>query len=162
MTDRSPRSDAAELRALIERVALEAGAGAVRIAGLRRSRDPGAYGGVVRTRGSRATWEFGGEYAGKAADPSAVLASARSVVCVAVPYAFAEPPANGELRGRVSNYAWSPDYHPRVRAMLQRIADAVDAAAGANVTAIAATPRRWPNVPSPQAPASAGSASIPT
>jgi len=137
MTDRSPRSDAATLRALIERVALDAGAGAVRIApafadAATRERMEASF-----ARGDLATWGFGGEYAGKAADPRAVLDAARSVICIAVPYAVPEPPANGELRGRVSNYAWSPDYHPRVRAMLQTIADAIDHAAGASVTAIA-------------------------
>jgi len=137
MTDRSPRSEAAALRALIERVALAAGAGAVRIAPAfadvaTRERMTASF-----ARGDLATWGFGPDYAGQAADPRAVLASARSVVCVAVPYALPEPRANGELRGRVSNYAWSTDYHPRVRAMLQTIADAIDAAAGANVTAIA-------------------------
>jgi len=137
MTDRSPRSEAASLRAAIERVALAAGAGAVRIApafvdAATRDRMAASF-----ARGDLATWGFDVGYAAQAADPRAVLASARSVVCVAVPYALPEPRADGELRGRVSNYAWSPDYHPRVRAMLQTIADAIDAAAGANVTAIA-------------------------
>ncbi|HEY8320720.1 MAG TPA: tRNA epoxyqueuosine(34) reductase QueG [Candidatus Baltobacteraceae bacterium] len=137
MTDRSPRSEAASLRATIERVALAAGAGAVRIApafadAATRDRMAASF-----ARGDLATWGFDVDYAAQAADPRTVLASARSVVCVAVPYALPEPRADGALRGRVSNYAWSPDYHPRIRAVLQAIADAIDAAAGANVTAIA-------------------------
>jgi epoxyqueuosine reductase len=137
MTDRSPRSDPAALKALITRVALEAGAAAVRIApaltdSTTRARMESSF-----ARGDLGTWEFDAAYAGKAADPRAVLDAARSVICIAVPYATPEPPANGELRGRVSNYAWSPDYHPRVRTMLKKVADALDAAVGENVTAIA-------------------------
>ena len=46
-------------------------------------------------------------------DPGELLRGARSVICVAVPYATPEP-AGGRLHGRVSNYAWSPDYHRRL------------------------------------------------
>ncbi|MFI4888677.1 MAG: tRNA epoxyqueuosine(34) reductase QueG [Burkholderiales bacterium] len=137
MTDRLPRSDAAALKAVVAQAAFEAGAGAVRIApafadSATRARMEASF-----ARGDLATGGFGGEYAGKAADPRAVLAAARSVICIAVPYATPEPQPDGPLRGRVSNYAWSPDYHPRVRALLQSVADALDEAAGANVSAIA-------------------------
>ena len=45
------------------------------------------------------------------------------------------------LRGRVSNYAWSSDYHRRLRNLLRAVADEIDAAAGAPVTAIACDTR---------------------
>ncbi len=137
MMDRSPPSDAGDLKALATRVALEAGAGAVRIT--RAFTDPATRERMEASfeRGDLATWGFDDAYAGQAADPRAVLASAKSVICIAVPYATPPPPEDGELRGRVSNYAWSPDYHHRVRAMLRVVATALDEAAGANVTAIA-------------------------
>lgn len=87
-------------------------------------------------RGDLGTWGYDETYARKAADPGAVLAGARSVICIAVPYAT--PPARrSPLHGRVSNYAWSLDYHKRVRELLAGVAHAIDEAAGAPVTAIA-------------------------
>ncbi|MDQ2991299.1 MAG: tRNA epoxyqueuosine(34) reductase QueG [Candidatus Eremiobacteraeota bacterium] len=132
-----PRSDAGDLKALATRVALEVGAGAVRFARAfadraTRERMEASFG-----RGDLATWGFDRAYAGQAADPRAVLASAKTVICIAVPYATPSPPDDGQLRGRVSNYAWSPDYHHRVRAMLRTVAAALDDAVSENVTAIA-------------------------
>jgi epoxyqueuosine reductase len=87
-------------------------------------------------RGDLATWQFDDEYARRAADPQELLAGARSVICIAVPYSTAAP-KRGALLGRVSNYAWSPDYHRRMRELLNRVARGIDEAAGAPVTAIA-------------------------
>ena len=87
-------------------------------------------------RGDFATWGYDETYARKAADPSAVLAGARSVICVAVPYATPET-RRTTLQGRVSNYAWSLDYHRRMRDLLTGVASAIDQAAQAPVTAIA-------------------------
>jgi len=87
-------------------------------------------------RGDFATWAYGDEYACTAADPSAVLAGARSVICIAVPYATPAP-RRRPLRGRVSNYAWSADYHAQMRSLLRAVAETIDEAAGAAVTAIA-------------------------
>jgi epoxyqueuosine reductase len=87
-------------------------------------------------RGDFSTWSYDDEHARRSADPSHVLAGARSVICIAVPYggdASAPPP----LHGRVSNYAWSGDYHHEMRALLRDVAEAIDDAAGAPVTAIA-------------------------
>ncbi|MGB8519298.1 MAG: QueG-associated DUF1730 domain-containing protein, partial [Candidatus Tumulicola sp.] len=61
-------------------------------------------------RGDLATWPYDGAYADRANDPSALLDGARSVVCLAFAYAT-PPPRQRPLRGRVSNYAWSRDYH---------------------------------------------------
>ena len=87
-------------------------------------------------RGDLATWPFDDAYADRAASPAATLAHARSVVCLAV--AYATPPGRAQpLRGRVSNYAWSRDYHRVVRALVGRVARAIDDLAGGTVTAIA-------------------------
>ncbi len=83
-----------------------------------------------------ATWGYDDAYAAKAADPGTLLADARSVVCIAVAYAHPQNAAPQPLRGRVSNYAWSADYHVRVREILSRIAEALDAASGSRVTRV--------------------------
>lgn len=87
-------------------------------------------------RGDFATWGYGEEYARKAADPQHVLPGARAVICIAVPYRT-KTPVSAPLQGRVSNYAWSPDYHHRVKALLREVAARIDEAAGEAVTAIA-------------------------
>lgn len=87
-------------------------------------------------RGDFTTWRYDDEYAFKAASPEHVLAGAKSVICIAMAYRT-DDPAQAPLTGRVSNYAWSSDYHRRVRAMLAQIAERIDEAAGAPVTAIA-------------------------
>jgi epoxyqueuosine reductase len=66
-----------------------------------------------------------------------LLPGARSVVCVAIPFAHAPLPGRTPLVGRISNYAWADDYHRHVRAVLERVAAALDSAAGAPVTRIA-------------------------
>ena len=87
-------------------------------------------------RGDLETWGYDEAYARTAADPQTILAGARSVICIAVPYAT-EPPAPPPLHGRVSNYAWSADYHARMRALLSEVAAQIDRAAGGAVTAVA-------------------------
>ncbi len=87
-------------------------------------------------RGDFATWPYDEMYAAKAADPSYILEGARSVICIAVPYA-AEAPSPIPLQGRVSNYVGSGDYHSRVKQLLIDVAADIDVAAGAKVTAIA-------------------------
>ena len=87
-------------------------------------------------RGDFATWPYGDDYAFKACLPQSILDGARSVISIAVPYRTPEP-AQGPLTGRVSNYAWSTDYHHRVKALLRDVASTIDRAAGACVTAIA-------------------------
>jgi epoxyqueuosine reductase len=87
-------------------------------------------------RGDLETWPYDESYARAASDPQMVLAGARSIVCIAVPYATSAT-HRAPLQGRVSNYAWSEDYHHRMRAMLRELATIVDELAGAPVTAIA-------------------------
>jgi epoxyqueuosine reductase len=87
-------------------------------------------------RGDLATWGYDGARADRASDPSTLLPQARSVICIAVAYATPEP-QRGPLQGRVSNYAWSHDYHTRMHELLRRIATRIDERAGAPVTAVA-------------------------
>lgn len=126
-----------DLRALVVRVAREAGAGAVAFAPASvdvpaRERMSTAF-----LRGDFQTWGYDANYSAAASDPSTILAGARSVVCVAVPYDTAPPQTRQRLSGRVSNYAWSLDYHVRMRDILECIARALDRAAGESVTRIA-------------------------
>ncbi|MEO6836340.1 MAG: tRNA epoxyqueuosine(34) reductase QueG [Candidatus Tumulicola sp.] len=133
--------DLAAIKELAVQTARELGAGDVRVAAAfaddescRRMRESFA-------RGDLATWGYDRRYARQATDPRELLKNARSVVCVAFPYATPAAQAPGRLRGRVSNYAWSSDYHARVRGVLVRIAAAIDAAAGDAVTAVACDTR---------------------
>ena len=88
--------------------------------------------GASLARGDLATWPYDARYAAAATDPRTLLPDAQSVVCVAVSYATpAPPPARSERgRGRVSNYAWSDDYHPRIRALLRDLAATIVALGG--------------------------------
>lgn len=122
------------------RTALRLGAGAVRVAPAKadarsRRRMQAAF-----ERHDLAAWAYDAEYARRACDPASVLRGARSVVCIAVPYATPSPPA-APMTGRVSNYAWSADYHARLRGLLGAVAAEIDGAAGAPVTAIACDTR---------------------
>jgi epoxyqueuosine reductase len=92
-------------------------------------------------RGDFATWRYDGDYARRAADPASLLRDARSVICVAVPYAIPARARQTPLRGRVSNYAWSRDYHRRLNELLRAVAAEIDDAAGAPVTAVACDTR---------------------
>lgn len=129
--------DPGEIKERAIRTALERGAGAVRVApaspdDASRRRMEAAF-----ERGDFTTWGYDAEYARRASDPSDLLRDARSVVCVALPYAAPQPRNGAPLRGRVSNYAWSADYHHEMRALLRAVAQEIDNAAGASVTAIA-------------------------
>jgi epoxyqueuosine reductase len=130
------RCDPVAIKQLAREKALELGAADVRVAS---ATDGGAVRAALResfARGDLATWPYDDEYARKAADPSHVLADARSVICIAVSYG-GDAPRVRPMEGRVSNYAWSSDYHHRVKALLREVAAQIDAAAGAPVTAIA-------------------------
>jgi epoxyqueuosine reductase len=87
-------------------------------------------------RGDLAGWRYDSAYAASASDPHTLLPGARSVICIAVAYAT---PARRRRpgSGRVSNYAWSHDYHRKMGDLLRRAGAAIDALAGASVTAIA-------------------------
>ena len=124
------------IKAQIARRARELGAVAIRIAPA--FADPESRKRLTESfaRGDLATWKYGEAYAHTASDPRALLANARAVVCLAFAYATPAPQA-APLHGRVSNYAWSYDYHRRVRSALRELASFVDERAGGPVTAIA-------------------------
>ena len=88
------------------------------------------------SRGDFATWGYDDARADRAADPTRILAQAKSVLCIAFAYAT-EPPRRARLTGRVSNYAWSTDYHRRLLRTLHEIARRIDERAGEPVTAVA-------------------------
>jgi epoxyqueuosine reductase len=112
---------AVELRASVVAAARKCGADAVRIAPAEPQLWTHERLSAAFARGDLQTWPYDEGYAAKAADPRTLLPAARSVVCVAV--AYATPPAKPRRgRGRVSNYAWSDDYHRRMRAMLAALA----------------------------------------
>jgi epoxyqueuosine reductase len=131
------RIDTVEIKAQAVRTAVALGARAVRVTPAladetSRLRMEDAF-----ARGDFATWGYGRERARDASDPRGVLRDARSVLCVAVPYATPVPARKAPLGGRVSNYAWSTDYHQRISGLLHAVALEIDEAAGAPVTAIA-------------------------
>ncbi len=88
-------------------------------------------------RGDFATWPYDEAYAERAAAPQSLLPGARSVVCVALAYATPALASRTPLRGRVSNYAWSADYHGVLRSLLRRVAREIEAFAGEPATALA-------------------------
>lgn len=130
------RSDAAAIKQLARDAAMALGASDVCVA---PANDAASVRRDLResfARGDLATWPYDDAYAAKAADPSHVLAGARSVICIAIPYEAASSQTQPRA-GRVSNYVGAADYHHRVKALLQNVADRIDAAAGESVTAIA-------------------------
>jgi epoxyqueuosine reductase len=129
-------TQAASIKMLAIARARELGAGDVRVVDANPDEQSRERMRAAFARGDFDTWGYGERYARAAADPQAILAGARSIVCVAVPYATPAPP-RPPLHGQVSNYAWSADYHRRMRELLDGVASAIDAAAGAPVTAIA-------------------------
>jgi len=136
MSSERPERAAPDYRAIARESARREGA-AIAIASAEpetatRQRMAAAFAG-----GSFTAWRYDDAYAAAASDPATILAGARAVVCVAVPFAHAPPAGRAPLRGRVSNYAWSADYHVRMREILAGIARALDRAAGAPVTRIA-------------------------
>ena len=123
-------------RGAVVAAALAAGADAVRIAPAAALPQTRAALRASFDRGDLAAWLYDDAYAQRASDPATLLAAARSVICIAVAYATAaQRPRRGT--GRVSNYAWSHDYHRQMRALLMAVATEIDRLAGAPVTAIA-------------------------
>jgi epoxyqueuosine reductase len=128
-----------DVRAAVIAAARACGADAVRIApaeplAATRERLDASF-----ARGDLATWPYDNGYAAAASEPHTLLAGARSVVCVAVAYAT---PASHVRRGqgRVSNYAWSSDYHARMRALLAALAGEIAALGGSAAIACDTAP----------------------
>jgi epoxyqueuosine reductase len=128
------------IKALAVRTALELGAGAARVTRARTDEESRRRMEAAFERGDFSAWGYDGEYARRATDPTNLLDGAQSVICIALPYATPQT-VGGALRGRVSNYAWSADYHRRLRALLDSVARAVDEAVGEPVTRVACDTR---------------------
>jgi epoxyqueuosine reductase len=127
------------LRDRVVAAALACGADAVRIAPATPLATTRAQFAAAVERGDLATWGYGAERAAAASDPATLLAGARSVVCVAVRYATPAP-VRRRGRGRVSNYAWSADYHRRMRALLADLAERIAALGGRTAVACDTAP----------------------
>ena len=136
MTDRWRHSDLDAIKRLACEEARRLGAASVRVADASEDESTREAMRTSFQRGDLATWPYGEEYARKAACPDHMLPGAKAVICIAVPYRTPAP-TPAPLHGRVSNYAWSSDYHHRVKTLLRSVAERIDAAAGAPVTAIA-------------------------
>src|SRR5579872_451213 len=96
-----PTVSGAAIKALATRAALARGAADVRIVAaspdaVSRERMHAAF-----ARGDFETWGYDGAYAAASVDPTHVLAGARSVICIGIPYAT-PPPKRAPLHGRVS------------------------------------------------------------
>jgi epoxyqueuosine reductase len=115
---------------------LRLGAADVRVVAARADEESRQRMETAFRRGDFAAWGYDGEYARRATDPTSLLQGARSVVCVAVPYATPPPNETAVLRGRVSNYAWGLDYHKRLHSLLRAVAREIDDAVGEPSTAI--------------------------
>jgi epoxyqueuosine reductase len=122
------RSSAAELAAAVKSIARACGARMVRIADASADAQTRARMLAAVARGDVATWPYDDAYADAASDPATLLPGARSVVCIAVPYATPVP-RERRGRGRVSAYAWSADYHRRMQSRLREIAARIEALA---------------------------------
>jgi epoxyqueuosine reductase len=125
--------------ALKERVgaaAREAGAGAVAIASAQDDARARERFNASVARGDFSTWPYDEDYAERASSPKTLLPGAKSVICVAIPYATEAPAGRPPLSGRVSNYAWAANYHDRVFGLLRRIAAAIDEVVGEPATRV--------------------------
>jgi epoxyqueuosine reductase len=123
-------------REFVVRTSLEAGASAVAVSPAQPDNAADAQMRAAFARGDFATWKYDDAYAATATHPEALLKGARSVICLAIAYANPAPKRADPLAGRVSNYAWSSDYHRQVRRILEKVARALDARAGAPVTRV--------------------------
>jgi epoxyqueuosine reductase len=122
--------EASPLSSAVKALAREHGARAVRIAPAAADPETRARLHAALARGDIATWSYDGAYMDRASDPATLLPGARSVVCVAIPYATPVPRERAG-RGRVSSYAWSRDYHRRMQSVLRAIAAQIEALAHA-------------------------------
>ena len=125
-----------DLRAAVIEAARAAGASAVRITSAAPNPATAERFTASIERGDLANWPYDARYARRASDPTELLPGARSVVCIAVAYAT-PPVVRARGRGRVSNYAWSSDYHHRMKALLATMAARIDEIAGGVATRVA-------------------------
>ncbi len=113
----------------VKTIAREHGAAAIRIASAATDATTRSRMRTSLARGDLATWSYDDAYADAATDPATLLPGARSIICIAIPYATPVP-RERRGHGRVSAYAWSRDYHRRMQSTLRAIAVAIDVLAG--------------------------------
>lgn len=116
-----------DARARIEALAAEAGFGRVRFAGAETLEDARTAALAARDEGRLAEMRWmTDEWIGRATDPDAFLAGARTVALFAV---AARPPdpsrPDGRARGRIARYARGRDYHRLFEPGLRRIVRAI-------------------------------------
>ncbi len=116
------------LTTAVKALVREFGVSAVRIADANADDQTRARLRAAVARGDVATWPYDDSYAAAASDPATLLPGARSVICIAVPYATPVP-RERRGRGRVSAYAWSADYHRRMQSLLRDLAARIEALA---------------------------------
>ncbi len=134
--DRWQRSELEAIKRCARTQAIALGAVGVRVADARKDMPTQDAMRRAFARADFSTWPYDEQYARAAADPQTLLAGAQAVICIAVPYRTPAP-SQLALTGRVSNYAWSQDYHHRLKALLHAVAAVIDCAAGSAVTAVA-------------------------
>lgn len=138
--DRWQPSDLLAIKREICRRAVELGASAARVARAERSERDEQQFNAAFERGDLRTWGYDASYARRAADPQAILERAQAVISIAVPYRTPQP-VRAPMQGRVSNYAWSNDYHSRMQKLLRTLAIELDERAGGAVSAVACDTR---------------------
>ena len=129
--------EASRASSAVKALARDCGAAAVRIAPADADATTRARMHEALARGDLATWSYDAAYADAATDPASLLPGARSIVCIAIPYATPIP-RERRGHGRVSAYAWSRDYHRRMQTTLREIAARIDD--------LAADPNTEPNL----------------
>jgi epoxyqueuosine reductase len=136
LTGREAINELGALRSRLREIAMRAGAVALRVTSAEDDPPTRERLSAALSRGDLATWSYDEKWAERASSPRSLLVDARAVVCVALAYATAPPATSVPLRGRVSNYAWSEDYHHTVRALCEQLAREIDAFAGVPVTRV--------------------------
>src|SRR5580700_8643785 len=91
--------DPKEIKQRAVALGLRLGAADVRVVAARTDAESRHRMDAAFRRGDFAAWGYDGEYARQATDPTSLLQGARTVVCVAVPYATPPPNETAVLRG---------------------------------------------------------------
>jgi len=120
-------SQADAIKKRIREEALSLGFGAVGFAAASESPHAGRLTEWLRA-GRHGTMRWMARDPERRSDPRAVLARAKTVVSVSLPYYRGNWPAGAEgdgPRGRIARYAWGRDYHKRIRRRLTLLARAI-------------------------------------
>lgn len=125
----APALDAAAKTELLKAWALEAGFTRAGVCRLERS-EQNVFFRRWLGRGEHAGMAWLEKYPDKRADPAALLAGARSAICVALHYwpLEGEPEPQGDLWPKVARYARGRDYHDLMGKALRRLGERIEAA----------------------------------